>query len=355
MQAPHDSDLAGVFEAIGTPSWELLRGKRIFLTGGTGFVGKWLLATLLYAERRLGLDCHVTVLSRQPDVFRREAPLFAEARQVLLLHGDVRDFAFPKESHDFVIHAATDVVAAADPLSIFDSCVGGTRRVLDFSVRTGASRILLVSSGAMYGRQPVHETGVTEDFEGAPRVGDIRSAYGEGKRVTEWLGAAYSNLSGLDVRIARCFAFVGPYLPLDKHFALGNFLRDAMNNAPIVINGDGRALRTYLYAADMASWLWATLLKGGRNETYNVGGDEIVSIAELAEIVVDSVGSTSKVSILGQSAVGMAPERYVPDIHKATSKLGLTKPLALREAIARTAAWHLALSRTESKSPQEIL
>ncbi|WPB58073.1 NAD-dependent epimerase/dehydratase family protein [Xylophilus sp. GOD-11R] len=339
---PHDHDLRAVFDAVGEADWQVLRGQRIFLTGGTGFVGKWLLATLAQARRQLSLDCRVTVLSRNPNAFRAEAPWLAEAPGIELLRGDVRDFALPAGRFDTVIHAATDVVATATPLETFDTCVLGTRRVLDLAVQAQAGRVLLVSSGAMYGRQPADRVGVAENYAGAPDITDVRSAYGEGKRVTEWLGAAYAQQHGLDVKVARCFAFVGPYLPLDKHFALGNFLRDAMAGQPIVIKGDGTALRTYLYAADMAAWLWAIVLRGERGGTYNVGGEEAVSIAELARRVAGAIGSASTVTVQAQPTAGMAPDRYMPNASKALGTLGLPAPVALDEAIRRTAAWHRA-------------
>ena len=342
VRAPFDEDLDGVFHAIGAEGWEPLRGQRLFLTGGTGFVGKWLLATLLHANERLELGCSVTVLSRNPDAFRVEAGFLANASGVTLLRGDVRSFEPPAGPFDVVIHAATDVVAAAAPLDVFDSCVLGTRRVLDLAVAARARQVLLVSSGALYGRQPDEVLGVAETYQGAPDISDVRSAYGEGKRVTEWLGAAYAQQAGLDVRVARCFAFLGPYLPLDKHFALGNFLRDAMAGQPIVIRGDGTAQRTYLYAADMAAWLWAILLRGERGGTYNVGGSEVVSVAQLATRVSSVLGSTSAVTVQQQRTAGMAPERYVPDTRKAQRGLALPSPLPLDQAIQRTADWHRA-------------
>ncbi|MDP9902187.1 NAD-dependent epimerase/dehydratase family protein [Variovorax ginsengisoli] len=353
VQAPFDLDLDGIVDAVGAPCWDALRGQRIFLTGGTGFLGKWMLASLRRADDRLSLGCEITVLSRRPAAFQAEASFLASWSRLRLVQGDVRSFEIPNAAYDIVVHAATDVVAAAEPLDIFDSCVQGTRRVLDFSVHSGAKRVLLVSSGAMYGRQPNDDAGVAEDYEGAPVIGDVRSAYGEGKRVTEWLGAAYASLKGLDVRVARCFAFIGPYLPLDKHFALGNFLRDAMANLPIVIQGDGTAKRTYLYAADMTTWLWAILLRGEHGGTYNVGGDEAVSMAELAQRVVHVLGAEGGVVVRKQATAGMAPDRYVPDTRKARASLMLPAPLPLDEAIARTAAWH-GHARVDSSDPAAL-
>jgi len=340
LRLPSQGDLERVFDAVGVTDWEQMRGKRILLTGGTGFVGKWLLTTLLHADRRLGLGCRVFVLSRDPDAFLRHAAFLADNSSVVCFRGDIKDFSFEFEACDLIIHAATDVAVGAAPLDVFDSCVAGTRRVLDLAMMHETARVLLVSSGAVYGAQPAGLPALPETYAGAPDVRSLRSGYGEGKRVSEWLGAAYSELHGLDVRTARCFAFVGPYQPLDGHFAMANFLRDAMAGQPIVIRGDGTAIRSYLYASDMAAWLWAITLRGEPNGVYNVGGREAVSIAQLAHRVATVLGSSASISIERQASPGLSAERYVPDVDKATNELGLPPSIELDAAIRSTADWH---------------
>lgn len=337
LPPPDAADLAHAHEVM-AGRWERLHGARIFLTGGTGFVGKWLLATLLDADRRLGLDCRLTVLSRDPAAFRHSAPWLADAASVELLQGDVRDFAWPDRPFSHVVHAATDVAAAASPLDVFDTCVAGTRRVLDLAVASGARDVLLVGSGAVYGRQPPELPALPETHPGAPDPTRPQSAYGEGKRAAEWLCAAYGDRHGLRVRTARCFALLGPYLPHDGHFAAGNFLRDALASRPIVIRGDGTPVRSYLYAADMAAWLWMILLDGPAGSVYNVGGSEPVSILGLARRIAAIAGSDAPVEVLS-APTGAPAERYVPDVHRVRSELRLGEPLGLDDTIARTVRW----------------
>jgi dTDP-glucose 4,6-dehydratase len=337
-----EADLARVFASVGAARWEQLRGAHILLTGGTGFVGKWLLSTMLEASRALGLDCRITVLTRNAEAFRSHAPHLTYAAGVNLVAGDVRHFALGPAPITHVIHAATDVVAESRALDIFDTCVQGTRTVLDLAVRQGAA-FLLISSGAMYGRQPPELARLHEDHAGAPNVLAPGSAYGEGKRAAEWLASAYAAEFGLRVVIARCFAFVGPYLPLDKHFAIGNFLRDALAGHTILIRGDGTPIRSYLYAADMAAWLWIALTDGRSGAAYNIGGEEPLSIRALAERVVRVLAAPSAIQTQSAAAYGGQAERYVPSVELAIRELKTFPPLSLDEAILRTAAWHQSL------------
>lgn len=330
-------DLQRSHDILGLSSWQALARRAIFITGGTGFVGKWLLATLLDADEALGLDCRISVLSRDPTGFLSDWPSLGD--RVEWIKGDVRSFPIDTNHRfDVIVHAATDVVAHTSPEDVFSTCHDGTRRVLELARLCGARQLLLVSSGAVYGPLPADMTHVPETYMGGPDPLLSDSAYGEGKRVAEWL-AAQSASDLLEVKIARVFALVGPHLPLDKHFAIGNFLGAAIDGDKIVIQGDGTPHRSYLYAADMAAWLWSVLFYGRSGEAYNVGSEESISIAELAKRVCKVVGSTSCIEIREQPRPGTMPIRYVPDCGKAKAHFVLTTPLTLNEAIHRTAEW----------------
>lgn len=333
-------DLSDVLDAVGH-RWEALRGQRILLTGGTGFIGKWLLGTFLHANRSLKLDARIVVLSRNVAAFQARFPTLVEAGEIEWLQGDVRDFSLREgQSCSFAIHAATDVAANSSPQEILDTCVAGTTRLLRQMSQQTPSRVLLLSSGAVYGRPPSDSPRFSEDWRGAPDCLTPASAYGEGKRVSELLTTIFAAKNPLlNVTIARCFAFVGPHLPLDKHFAIGNFIASAMRDENILIEGDGTPLRSYLYAADLAHWLWILLFDGANMRAYNVGGDESLSIAELAKRVNQALGATGLVRIARQPEPGTQTQAYLPALNRIATELSLQPRITLDEAIRRTALW----------------
>lgn len=335
--------------------WEELRGSRLFITGGTGFIGCWLLESFVWACDTLDLNAQAVVLSRDPDAFGRKAPHIAGHPAVRLVHGDIRTFPFPQGRFSHVIHAATDASAglnAAQPLLMLDTIVSGTRRALEFSISCSAKKFLLTSSGLVYGKQPSEMSHLAEDYTGAPDTADPASTYAEGKRVAELLCSLYGQQAGLETKIARCFAFAGPYLPLGRHFAIGNFIRDALTGGPIRVNGDGTPYRSYLYAADLAIWLWTVLLRGQGSRPYNIGSDEALTISQVAHIVRDVIRPGAPVVIAKEARPGTPCDRYVPSTRRARAELQLQQTANLREAIRRTALWHKQLALTGTGTPE---
>ena len=318
--------------------WDHLRGGRIFVTGATGFFGIWLLESFAFANKSLDLGAKLVGLSRNPDAFYGKVPHLAQESSIALHSGDVRDFDFPRGSFTHVIHAGTTSSAPVPPSEMLDTIIRGTRRTLEFAVAAGAKRFLFVSSGAVYGKQPPEMTHIPETYLGSPDMMDPNSAYGEGKRVGELLCAIAHQEHGLEATIARCFAFVGPHLPLDAHFAIGNFMRDALRGKPIIIK-DGSPCRSYLYAADLAIWLWTILFRGGTHGAYNVGSEKEVSILELASLVARIVGANLTVKI-SQPLIGTTKSsRSVPNCQRARSDLNLRENVALPDAINKTVRW----------------
>jgi nucleoside-diphosphate-sugar epimerase len=335
-------DLTHIISKAG-PSLRALEDANLFITGGTGFFGHWLLESLLYANDAALLNVRATVLTRNAAAFRAKSPHIADRSAITLLEGDVATFAFPAEPHSHVIHAATDSggqQANQSPAALAQSILGGTQHVLDFARQTGAKRLLYTSTGAVYGRSTtLLHTPESYLETNHPRLPE--HSYEAAKFAAENLCLSQPELGPV---LARCFAFVGPHLPLDQHFAIGNFLGAAMKDDPIHgkihITGDGTPRRSWLYMADLAIWLWTLLTHGQPSRAYNVGSDDGMTIAEAAHLVAATLNPTLAIQIDGTPNPAAPLNSYVPDISRARTELGLDITISLDEALRRTAAWH---------------
>ena len=323
------------FIAANAPcGWQKLKDAKIFITGGTGFFGKWFLHSFCHLNERLRLNARMEILTRDPEKFLRSYTQFAQEASLSFLKGDVRDFHL-QDGCDFLIHAATPSDGRLDessPDELFSVIADGTRNVVKNAESAGVKKMLYVSSGGVYGTQPPELSHMPETYEPHPS-----NAYGKGKLEAEKLCFA----GPVPSSSARCFALVGPYQNLDsRRFAITSFINDAINGRPISVR-DGRPYRSYLYAADLMIWLWTILLEGRDKETYNVGSEEAVSIMELARAVAECVVPSAAVSA-SNAAYGAKtpPSRYVPDTRKAAETLNLKQLVPFAEGIRKTVEWN---------------
>ena len=302
--------------------------KRILITGGTGFVGRSLLDYRM--RHRQCADAEWIIVSRNPDAFFRGCPQFSDMPGVCFVAGDVlHENVLANDENIREVEAIIHAAAVLDPSmaedKILSASIDGTRNVIALAKRVGSKKILFTSSGAVYGPRTSPSS---ENDECRPST-----PYGKGKMVAERLLAE----SGLDVKLARCFSFTGKYLDRKIYYAIGNFIQNCLDGKPIIINGDGTPLRSYLYADDLIEWLFAILERGESGRPYNVGSDRAVSIRELAETVRAALDSNSEIIVKGISESGAKPSVYVPDISRAQGELGLSVSVSLDEAIRLSA------------------
>lgn len=333
-----DPVLHDIEEAVGRISpqaIDALCDARLLITGGTGFLGSWLVDVLVAINRRYRLDLAITLLTRQKSALARRRPDWSAASGISLLQGDVRDFAFPTESITHVVHAATDVASAnATPDELANSVINGSRHVLEVAKLLCAKRYIYLSSGAAAGQRTFAHP-ISEETPVMQSVSES-NVYGEAKLFSERLHLDAIGDSGIGIVIARGFAFVGPRMPLGK-FAIGNFIRDALANKPPRLNSTGKAVRSYLYAADAACWFIELLTRGASGDIYNVGSAQGESILEVAYRVARVLGSPMPKH--GRDWTSDGESYYVPDTHKIRSALGLSESVLLDDAIRKTARW----------------
>jgi nucleoside-diphosphate-sugar epimerase len=319
-----------------------LKNASILLTGATGWFGTWLLDYFCAADEMLDLNIRLTAVSRDPAAFLERLCAFREVRLLSWIKSDVRKLAGCGRDFSHVIHAATDSTARPGNSSAreqFDIIVEGTRRALECA-GAQCKGFLMVSSGAVYG--PAHSDAARymDGQPGGPDPSLPKSTYAEGKRAAEQLCAIAAD-QGTPARIARCFAFVGPHMPFDRHFAIGNFIADAVEGRPIQVKSDGRPLRSYLYMSDLVRALLCIMVEGANGRAYNVGSDTALTIKDLADRVNLVVGGRGVV-VVGSSSD--PSDRYVPDTTRLRTELKFAPAVPLNVAIARTAAWYRDLA-----------
>ena len=303
---------------------------RIFVTGGTGFFGKALLRHWAGSNSPELAGARFTLLSRDPARFQASHSQLLDSLDICLVKGCMLEPAsLPVAEFSHILHAATDSTTGLllSPLQRFDQIVNGTRNVLNLALRCGKPRVLLTSSGGVYGPIPQFSQGVPEDYHGMPDALVPDNAYSIAKRQAEHLCALYYDAHGLESVIARCFAFIGSDIPLNAHFAVGNFIGDVLAGRTIVINGDGSPIRSYMDQRDLAVWLTTLLTRGKAQRAYNVGSDEKITIANLAILISHLAGGKSQVQVRGLKPQGQAAERlsYLPNTSRAQNELGLTR------------------------------
>ncbi len=334
FQARLDARLDGLLTRV---ELSPLTGCQIFITGGTGFVGTWLLHGVAALNRR-GANIRVSALTRDPAAFTLRQPELARAGWLTIQTGDVADFVAPPFPVDLAILGAAPVTPATltDAATTRRTIVDGTRRALAWSTACGARRILCLSSGAVYGKLPADAPAPAESSPCRIQVGDT---YAEAKLAMEALSLAHGRSTGVDVVIARLFAFSGAWLP--AHLAVSQFLAMALTGQPIRLHSDGSPVRSYLDGADMALWLLTLAAHAPGGTRCNVGSDEAVRLAQLAGLISQRYGGNCGVS-LGKVSDDTR-SCYLPDITLARQQFGLHVWTPVEEALDEHFAWVASL------------
>lgn len=321
-----------------------LRNENVLVTGGTGFFGTWLAEMVACLNDVHNFGCRLVLMARRPQLLNEKAPHLARRTDIIVIAQDTRTLMELPPEISFVIHAAASPdsrLHASDPLQTIDTIVNGTNSVLAAATRLPAlKKILLVSSGLIYGAQPWEMTGIPESFVGSVDCSAAISAYTEAKRMTETIAAAYRSQHRLPITTVRPFAFIGPYQLMDRPWAINNFIRDGLRGGPIRILGDGTSVRSYMYPSDMAFWLLRILTGGISGRSYNLGNPAGITLKELAEKITSCFPRKIDIECRCLTNELARRSRLVPDISLASGTLGLTISIDLDAAIRRTILWN---------------
>lgn len=288
----------------------MISPEKILITGGSGFFGKSMLDFL----HNSGCSAQITILARHPERLAAKLPDIAPDLNVKLAAGDVaaQDWF---DDYQLIIHAAT--LPASHP-DIITHTMKGCNNIAECARRSGA-KILYLSSGAVYreSTEPLGENSPTQPA----------TAYGKAKLNAEnMLLQQCSNIA-----IARCFSFIGKYIDMNMHYAVTDFIRNAISRQPIIIQGSGQNLRTYLDAGEWAKWCWKLALEG--NGIYNVGSDIPVSILKLAQEVREAAPYHADIVIRNNPTLPGERLMYVPDISKIKQRFDVKPEASLQEML----------------------
>jgi UDP-glucuronate decarboxylase len=327
-------------KSILTQSEPMLReivNSRIAIFGATGFVGTWLTLSIGLAISVFRGRGKVIAVSRGGNFYQySHLNINNHLPTIEHVRADVRlldSKELPKV--DYAINAATPARATLNirnPRLMMDTIVIGQRRILEYCENNKVENYLFLSSGAVYGQRGLQSKPIAEDDQTSPSISSPTNAYHEAKRMAEMDLQISVAQSGLRSVIARLFAFMAPLLPVDEHFAAGNFLGSANRGLPIEVRTSGKSIRSYQYSTDMVHWLLTLLIRGQSGEPYNVGSSKPIAISELANLV-SLIANSGDVRLGTQQEI---PSFYVPDTSKAETRLGLTNRVTLETSIKRT-------------------
>lgn len=336
-----------------------MSGGRLLITGGGGFLGYYLVQSVLYWNdtRSAGAKIDVTVY----DNYVRGVPEWLEGlrsrRDLELRRHDMIEPLPANIGHfDYIVHAAgiaSPIYYRAKPLKCIDANINGLRNLLDYAVAERdegrpLKGFLFYSSSEIYGDPDPRAIPTPEDYRGNVSCTGPRACYDESKRFGETLCAVYAKQEGIPTRMARPFNNYGPGLKITDGRVIPDFATDIFAGRDIVMLSDGKPKRTFCYATDAITGYFKVLVRGGDGEPYNIGiGDPEISVAELAQLTVkaaaDLFGYRGKV-VLGRSSEADYlvdnPNRRCPVIDKARSELGYDPKVSIEDGIYRSLIWY---------------
>ena len=352
-------DVAVICNDVGE-DLEKLAGKRLLLTGGAGFLGYYLVRSLLHwnQHRSTAEQVHIVVY----DNFIRGVPDWLSTLEDPSLTVVTHDVCnpLPDDTGDihFIIHAASiasPIYYRKNPIATMDANVNGLRHLLDYALERNDSAapvegFLFFSTSEIYGDPTPEYIPTPETYRGNVSCTGPRACYDESKRYGETLCVNFAQQYGLAIRIARPFNNYGPGLKITDRRALPDFVRNVMADEDIVLLSDGSPTRTFCYITDAITGYLKVLLRGRNGEAYNIGVDAPeISIAELADRTVATAanlfGYEGRVvrKVSGDADyLTDNPNRRCPVIDKARSELAYEPVVGIEEGLRRSLLWYAA-------------
>jgi UDP-glucose 4-epimerase len=317
----------------------MLKNKTIFITGGAGFIANTLIKNYIDDNKIIVYDnFHRDTLTNSG---------LATHKNIKIVKGDVLDFSFLNESmkgSDIVVHAAgiagIDTVIK-DPVKTMRVNMIGTANALEAACNNNVKdRFIDFSTSEIFGSMAYKSSEGDNTVAGS--AGEARWVYAVSKLAGEHLALAYYKQHGLPIVTVRPFNVYGPGQTGEG--ALQVFIKKALKNEDIFINGDGTQIRAWCYVSDFVDCLMLCLEKEAAiGNSFNLGNARaIMTTLGLAQTICRVLGSTSKIS--HRPPLSADIELRIPSVEKAETILGFKAKVDLEEGIRKTADWFKSIS-----------
>ena len=320
---------------------EKLRNKTLLVTGSNGLIGTYLISLIYLANQEKGLNTKVLGVSRNhPNKTLLE---FSSDKNFKFYTKNLAETFNILEEPDYIIHAACYAQPKKfleNPIETIKLNTETTEHLLKLAMKKKAG-FLFISSSEIYGQPDPSNIPTPETYNGNCSPLADRALYMESKRLGETICKIYKENFGVDVKIARASSIFGPGISIHDPRVLGNFLNKALNKGHIDLMDQGDQERTWCYISDCTLMLFNLLLHG-KDFVYNVGGKELVSIRQMAEIIAEL--TNARVSVPEEehkeNFVKGAPSRVEVDITKITEEFNLGNFITFKQGIKNTIEWN---------------
>lgn len=325
--------------------WDEFDGKTILITGANGMLASYIVKTFLYLNKnKLKNKCKVIGIVRNMEKAKLKFADYLEDIRLELIAQDVCNDIKISEKIDYIIHAASQASPKyyrKDPVGTLNANVLGTNNILKLAHEKKVKSVLFFSSGDVYGKVPQNKIPIEENQYGFIDLSDVRSCYGESKRLGEIMCISWFKQYDVPVKIARVFHTYGPGMELNDGRVFADFINDILNNKDICLNSDGTATRAFCYISDATIGFLLLLLNGVNGEAYNLGNDECeISILDLANLLVD-LFSDKQLKVIKDSRntdknyIKSPIQRSCPNVKKI-KLLGWKPKISIEDGFKRT-------------------
>ena len=317
---------------------EKLQGKTVLITGGNGLLGSNIVNYLQFLNKKENLNLKLLVHS-----FSKPVEWLPLDENIQYFNSDLNN-GFPEWKFDYLINTAT----YGQPRKFLENKLQTIKlntetytKLLELAKKNNA-KVLHMSSSEIYGQIPDDKSSVDENFNGDINTFAPRAVYGESKRLSETISKVFID-EGMDIKIIRLAIGYGAGVKYDDARFINEFIKKAINNGEIVMLDEGKALRQLSFITDTIEMILNVMLSG-KSTIYNIGGVDLKSIKEIAEVIAKNEGVEVKLPDVSNS-VGGSPKNLILDVSRYISEFGCPKFISYEKGLAKTAQWIRLLNK----------